>query len=43
MLLIQISRELGKSLEERLFQTWGGRPSAAMLRNAESSCQEVCK
>ena len=35
MLLIQIVRDLGKGLEERLFQSWGGRPSAAMLRHAD--------
>ena len=43
MLLIQISRELGKSLEERLFQTWGGRPSAAMLRNADGRLDKPTK
>ena len=32
MLLIQIGRDLGKALEERLYQSWGGKPSAASPR-----------
>ena len=43
MLLIQVSRDLGKGLEERLFQTWGGRPSAAMLRNADGRLDKPTK
>ena len=35
MLLIQIGRDLGKALEERLYQSWGGKPSAAMLRHTD--------
>ena len=35
MLLIQIARDLGKALEERLYQSWGGKPSAAMLRHTD--------
>ena len=35
MLLIQIVRDLGKALEERLYQSWGGKPSAAMLRHTD--------
>ena len=35
MLLVQIGRDLGKALEERLYQSWGGKPSAAMLRHTD--------
>ena len=35
ILLIQISRDLGKALEERLYQSWGGKPSTAMLRHTD--------
>lgn len=35
ILLIQIGRDLGKALEERLYQSWGGKPSAAMLRHTD--------
>ena len=35
MLLIQVGRDLGKNLEGRLFQSWGGKPSVAMLRHAD--------
>ena len=33
ILLIQLGRDLGKALEKRLYQSWGGKPSAAMLRH----------
>ena len=36
ILLIQISRDLGKALEKRLYQLWGGKPSSAMLRHTDS-------
>ena len=35
MLLIQIGRDLGKALEERLYESWGGKPSVAMLRHID--------
>ena len=35
ILLIQIGRDLGKTLEARLYQSWGGKPSAAMLRHSD--------
>ena len=35
VLLIQIGRDLGKALEQRLFQSWAGTPSAAMLRHTD--------
>ena len=43
MLLIQIGRDLGKGLEKRLFQSWGGRPSAAMLRHADDRLEKPTK
>ena len=43
MLLIQIGRDLGKGLEKRLFQSWGGRPSAAMLRHADGRLEKPTK
>ncbi len=36
ILLTQIGRNLGKALENRLYQSWGGKPSAAMLRHTDS-------
>ena len=35
ILLIQIARDLGKALEKRLYRSWGGKPSAAMLRHTD--------
>ena len=35
ILLIQIARDLGKKLEARLYHSWGGKPSAAMLRHTD--------
>ena len=43
MLLIQIGRDLGKALEERLYQSWGGKPSAAMLRHTDSRLPKPIK
>lgn len=43
MLLIQISRDLGKALEKRLYQSWGGKPSAAMLRHNDSRLPKPTK
>ena len=31
-MLTQIGRDRGKALEQKLFQSWGGKPSTAMLR-----------
>ena len=36
ILLTQIGRDLGKALESRLYQRWGGKPSVAMLRHADN-------
>lgn len=35
LLLIQISRDLGKKLEAQLYRLWGGKPSATMLRHTD--------
>ena len=35
MLLMQICRDLGKKLEVRLYQRWGGKPSVALLRHSD--------
>ena len=43
VLLVQIGRDLGRSLEGRLYQSWGGKPSAAMLRHADSRLPKPTK
>ena len=43
MLLIQIVRDLGKALEERLYQSWSGKPSAAMLRHIDCRLSKPTK
>ena len=35
-LLAQIGRDRGKILEPRLYESWGGKPSVAMLRHRDS-------
>ena len=42
-LLIQIGRDLGKALEGQLYQSWGGKPSAAMLRHNDSRLPKLIK
>lgn len=43
MLLIQIGRDAGKTLEVRLYQLWGGKPSASMLRHSDSRLPKQTK
>ena len=43
ILLIQIGRDLGKKLEGQLYESWGGKPSAAMLRHADSRLHKPTK
>ena len=43
MLLVQIGRDLGKALEVRLYQSWGGKPSVAMLRHTDSRLPRATK
>ncbi len=42
-ILVQIVRDLGKALEKRLYKAWGGKPSAAMLRHADSRLPKPTK
>ena len=42
-LLIQIGRDLGAALEGRLYQSWGGKPSAAMLRHTDDRLSKPTK
>ena len=35
-LLIQAVRDRGKALEARLYRSWGGKPSVAMLRQRDN-------
>ncbi|MYK33311.1 MAG: hypothetical protein F4051_16890 [Boseongicola sp. SB0670_bin_30] len=41
ILLIQISRDLGKALEVRLYRSWGGKPSMAMLRHCDTRLEKL--
>ena len=43
MLLVQICRDLGKALEQRLFHLWGGKPSVAMLRHTDNRLPKATK
>lgn len=43
ILLVQIGRDLGRALEVRLYQSWGGKPSVAMLRHADSRLSKPTK
>ena len=41
--LTQIGRDRGKALEPALFQSWGGKPSVAMLRHSDPRLGEATK
>ena len=44
MVLVQVGRGRGKVLEPSLFESWGGRPSVAMLRHRDGrliQCDEA--
>ena len=43
VLLVQIVRDKGKELQKRLYRSWGGKPSAAMLRHADSRLPKPTK
>ncbi len=43
MLLMQICRDLGKKLEVRLYQSWGGKPSVTMLRYSDDRLGTLTK
>ena len=36
MSLIQVARDRGRALEERLYKSWGGKPSVAILRHSDN-------
>jgi len=38
-----LSRELGKRLEERLFREWGGKPTTQLLRHRDNTIEGVTK
>lgn len=42
-LLAQIGRERGKSLEPRLFNEWGGKPTTTLLRHQDSRIDGITK
>ena len=43
MVLVQIVRDLGRALEVRLYQSWGGKPSVVMLRHTDSRLPKPIK
>lgn len=43
MLLVQLGRNRGKSLEISLFREWDGKPSVAMLRHRDTRLVETTK
>ena len=43
MVLIQVGRGRGKSLEPGLFEAWGGKPSVAMLRHRDRRLNAAAK
>ena len=43
ILLIQICRDLGKAREVRLYESWGGKPSVAMLRHRDTRLPKLIK
>jgi hypothetical protein len=42
-LMTNICREMGKRLEERLFQEWGGKPTTQLLRHRDKTIDSVSK
>lgn len=43
MLMIQIGRDQGRTLEARLYESWGGKPSVAMLRHSDNRLDRLTK
>ena len=43
MLLVQLGRSRGKSLEPDLFRAWNGKPSVAMLRHCDTRLAKATK
>jgi hypothetical protein len=42
-LMMNICREMGKRLEEKLYREWGGKPTTQLLRHRHSSIDSVTK
>lgn len=42
-LLAQLGRDRGKKLEPMLFQSWGGKPTTAMLRHRDTRLDSITK
>jgi hypothetical protein len=42
-LMMNICREMGKRLEERLFRKWGGKPTTQLLRHRDGMIDSVTK
>lgn len=42
-ILTQLGRDLGKSLERKLYQRWGGKPSVSMLRHSDNRIGNTTK
>ena len=42
-MLAQVGRDRGKFLEPRLYESWGGKPSVAMLRHRDSRLDPLTK
>lgn len=43
MILIQCGRDWGQALQVQLFQSWGGKPSVAMLRHSDTRLNKPTK
>ena len=43
MLLIQIGRDRGRVMQPRLYESWGGKPSVAMLRHSDDRLDRPSK
>ena len=43
LMLGQLGRDRGKKLEQSLFDSWGGKPSVAMLRHRDSRIDPTTK
>lgn len=43
LLLSRIARDLGRALEEKLFQKWGGKPSTIHLRHSDATIEPITK
>lgn len=42
-MMMNISREMGKRLEPKIFETWGGKPTTILLRHRDNRLDRVTK